>query len=117
MTITLKGMSGIEYDVHEWDIAGWQRVYTHIDVRAEVEKMALWLEANPKRRKRDTKRFLINWLSKADEKAPTHPVTASRAYAQRVQAEHHKRMSGERARPDSPAVIEARRKLESMGFR
>ncbi len=62
--------------------------YPHIDVEGEIRKAANWLEANPRNRKKDVWRFLINWLNRARPGAvPVTPET-SRHYA--VLAERNK---------------------------
>jgi len=90
VTIKLPEIGG-EHEVYQWDIDGWQRVYQHINVEAELEKMRVWLEENPKKRKKNTRVFIINWLSRAEEKAPKEGRAAS-AYRDRVQRAHHEEM-------------------------
>jgi len=90
MTIRLPEVGG-EHEVYQWDIEGWQRVYQHINVETELEKMRVWLEENPKKRKKNTRVFIINWLSRAEEKAPKEGRAAS-AYRDRVQRAHHEEM-------------------------
>jgi len=90
VTIKLPEIGG-EHEVYQWDIDGWQRVYQHINVEAELEKMRVWLEENPKKRKKNTRTFVINWLSRAEEKAPKEGRAAS-AYRDRVQRAHHEEM-------------------------
>jgi hypothetical protein len=35
-----------------------------VDIEGEMRKMAVWLEANPARRKKNMDRFIVNWLAK-----------------------------------------------------
>ena len=35
-----------------------------VDIEGEMRKMAVWLEANPARKKKNMDRFIVNWLSK-----------------------------------------------------
>lgn len=53
------------FAVHEGRVAEWEQAYAPLDVRMELVKMKLWLEANPKRRKRQYHRFVVNWLNRA----------------------------------------------------
>ena len=48
----------------------WSDAYPAVDVRGELAKMRLWLEANPTRRKteRGMPRFVVNWLSRAEQR-------------------------------------------------
>jgi len=39
--------------------------YPGVNVNGEFKKMQMWLEANPARRKKNTKRFISNWLAKS----------------------------------------------------
>lgn len=43
----------------------WVRAYPEISVETELKRAAAWLTANPKRRKKDYAKFLINWFSRA----------------------------------------------------
>ena len=54
----------------------WKENFPAVDVKAELKKMSAWLDANRKNRKKDVKRFIVNWLSKTQDRAP------------RVQEEH-----------------------------
>jgi hypothetical protein len=38
--------------------------YPGVNVNGEFKKMQVWLEANPARRKKNVKRFIVNWLAK-----------------------------------------------------
>lgn len=48
----------------------WKEAYPAIDVEAEIKKAAAWLMANPKNKKSQYARFLNNWFSRAQDKAP-----------------------------------------------
>lgn len=48
----------------------WIETYPAINVAGEIKKAAAWLDANPKNRKSDYKRFLNNWLCRAQDRAP-----------------------------------------------
>lgn len=48
----------------------WKECYPAVDVERELKKAAAWALANPKNTKKNWQRFLVNWLSKAQEKAP-----------------------------------------------
>ena len=50
-------------------IARWEQVYGSIQVVREIYKMQEWLEANPARAKKNVKRFIVNWLAKAQGQA------------------------------------------------
>jgi DNA-binding transcriptional MocR family regulator len=65
--------SGISPD----DLSRWQSAYPALDVEGEIGKAAEWLIANPHRRRKDIRRFLVNWLSRgqkwAAERGPKEP--------------------------------------------
>jgi hypothetical protein len=97
--IDLPQKDGTTYTIDKMMIDTWQRssAYAHLNVQAEVEKMAQWLSANPKNRKVNTHSFVINWLSKAAENAPR---TAHTAFRDRVQAAHREEMRKPAASPE-----------------
>lgn len=45
-------------------IEKWRYAYPGVDIEGELRKMEVWLEANPLRRKKNMKRFIVNWLAK-----------------------------------------------------
>ena len=47
----------------------WCEAFPAINVDAEIRKAAVWLTANPKNRKSNYSRFLVNWLTKTQDKA------------------------------------------------
>ena len=67
--IELPTKSGAHYAVTAEQIAKLQRDYPRIDVELELRKMRNWLEANPRNRKNDVHRFVINWLNRARPQA------------------------------------------------
>lgn len=62
-----------DFDVLETDVEKWRELYPAIDVMQELRNMAGWLDANPKNRKTRSgvKRFINNWLCKAQNTART----------------------------------------------
>ena len=48
----------------------WREMYPALDVEAELKKASTWLDGNRKNRKTNLKRFLVNWLNKAQDRAP-----------------------------------------------
>lgn len=48
----------------------WVSTYPAVSVFGEISKAAAWLNANPKNKKSDYKRFLNNWLARAQDRAP-----------------------------------------------
>lgn len=48
----------------------WVKAYPAVDVPGELAKAAVWLTSNPKNQKSNYARFLSNWLSKAQDRAP-----------------------------------------------
>lgn len=51
-------------------IADWYAAFPAVDVETEVKKAAVWLKANPRNKKSNYARFITNWLTKAQDKAP-----------------------------------------------
>lgn len=48
----------------------WGDAYPAVNIKSELARAAAWLLANPKNAKQNHERFITNWLSKAQEKAP-----------------------------------------------
>lgn len=63
--------TGKEYPVYQGMLDEWQALYPALDVLQELRKMRGWIDANPSRRKTKTgiKRFCVNWLSRAQDRA------------------------------------------------
>lgn len=56
--------------IGEQDLGRWQEAYPAISVPDQVERAAAWLHANPANRKSNYERFLVNWFSRAQDRAP-----------------------------------------------
>ena len=58
---------GTDYEVPAELRAELSKTYRNLNLDKELAKMALWLQANPRKRKsaRGILRFLVNWLNKA----------------------------------------------------
>lgn len=52
------------------DLSYWVGQFPAVNIEQELAKMEAWLYANPKNRKSKYVRFITNWLSKAQDKAP-----------------------------------------------
>lgn len=67
-TLTLADKS--EHPVFDDDIAGWQEAFPGVDIVAELKKMKVWLDANPRRRKtkRGINAFIVSWLSRQQDR-------------------------------------------------
>lgn len=51
------------------DFERWQDAYPAIAVPLEVDRAAAWLKANPANKKSNYERFLVNWFTKAQDRA------------------------------------------------
>jgi hypothetical protein len=58
--------NGIEVE----DAVAWESAYPAIHVETELFRAAEWVKANPANRKSNWRRFLTNWFSRAQERAP-----------------------------------------------
>lgn len=61
---------GSFYEVQPEKIEEWRKVFPAVDVERQLERMVVWCNANPKRRKtrRGVERFIVNWLSDDQDK-------------------------------------------------
>lgn len=48
----------------------WQTAYPALSIDQEISKAAAWLMANPKNKKSNYERFLVNWFAKSQDRAP-----------------------------------------------
>jgi len=66
---------GTDYQVPDNDIAMWVDLYPAVNVTQELNAMAGWLHANPKKRKtkRGITRFINSWLQRAQDKGGKSP--------------------------------------------
>ena len=74
---TAPNLSGIKlvlndktlYDVPLAKIESWREAYPAVDIEQELQKMRVWLDGNPTKRKtrRGIERFIVNWLSRSQD--------------------------------------------------
>ena len=57
------------HPVTEADVEMYEKLYPALDVRQELREMYGWLDANPKRRKKNTRSFITNWLGRSTDRA------------------------------------------------
>lgn len=56
-------------------IALWGKSFPGVEVKAEIAKAAAWAIANPKNKKSNWERFLVNWLTRSQDHARPGNVT------------------------------------------
>ncbi len=66
------------HKVTEKDLTTYEQTYPAVDVKQELRQMGMWLEANPSRKKSNTKAFIINWLKKSQDRAASPNTNSSR---------------------------------------
>lgn len=68
--LTIEAIRGETWALTPELLAAWEDTYPGIDVLAEGRRARAWLDANPTRRKtrRGMKRFLVNWLNRAQDR-------------------------------------------------
>lgn len=65
-----------DYSLGQWngisedDASAWGSAYPALDIDSELFRAAEWAKANPANRKNNWRRFLTNWFSRAQERAP-----------------------------------------------
>ena len=65
-------------------LALWEESFPGIDVREEIRMATVWLDGNRRQRKRDVRRFLANWLMRAQEKSrPGRKASAPDVFLER----------------------------------
>ncbi len=48
------------------------KVFRMEEIRTQMNKAVLWLNADPKRKKKNYRTFLVGWLSRAQQKSEVH---------------------------------------------
>lgn len=84
-----KGASnGVAFDAvtGSWsipDLLGeqWRDAYPALNIDVELSKASAWLLSNPKNQKSNYAKFLTNWLSRAQDRAPPAGKAVSDAFA------------------------------------
>lgn len=66
ISLVADGWSGIPDDL----LRQWDKAYPAVNIDGELAKAAAWITANPRNRKSNYARFLTNWLTKAQDRAP-----------------------------------------------
>jgi len=64
-----------DYDAGRFDqvppelVEKWQQAFPAVDVLSELRRMEAWASANPVNRKSNWQRFIVNWLTRAQDRA------------------------------------------------
>jgi hypothetical protein len=66
--VTYDFTTGLFSGVTDEMVATWQAACPAVSVEREIVKAAQWLLANPKKRKQNYRRFLLNWIMRAQER-------------------------------------------------
>ena len=70
-SLRLPLVDGTEYRIEEARLDAWEKTFPAVDVMHHLQRMHEWLEANPRHKKtrNGIQRFIVNWLSKEQDKA------------------------------------------------
>ncbi len=93
--IELPKRDGTMYAIDGIALSKLRGAYPTIDVEAELRKMRAWLDANPRNRKKDMHRFVVNWLNRAK------PLTSGSVTSQTSQ--HYAIVAERMRKPAEPA--------------
>lgn len=80
------------FNITEEDKKGWKEAYSACNIDVELKKMREWLLANPEKKKKNYRRFIINWLSKTQD----HGGTKSGASGMEGWAEERRKKNGKK---------------------
>lgn len=69
------------FDISAERLKAWKLAYPAVDVEREVRHAHEWILANPKNHKSNYHRYLVNWLSKAQDRAPRVQVESVKVRA------------------------------------
>jgi len=59
------------HNITKKQIQLWKDAYPAVDISTEIRRAAAWMAANPAKKKKQWKRFLMGWLSRAQERGGT----------------------------------------------
>jgi len=63
-----------DWEVQQWDgisddqVSTWSEVYPALNIERELGKAKEWLLANPTKRKKNYRRFLVGWFTRSQER-------------------------------------------------
>ena len=69
-----KGNISFNFEINKWenikeeDTTRWKETYPACDINLGLKQMREWLIANPKKKKKNYRRFIINWFIRWQEK-------------------------------------------------
>jgi len=65
-----------EYNFAQDVLQAWMQAYPKVDIQAEIKKAMAWEASNPRKAKKDKRRFMNNWLANA-KPSPAKPKDTS----------------------------------------
>ena len=74
VSASVSASASIFFEVGVWggirddEISAWSEAYPTCNVLGELKKMAEWLKANPDKKKIRYRRFIVNWLSRTQDR-------------------------------------------------
>ena len=78
--MTISGYHCTYFDIGGLQLATWACEYQPLNIHGELDKMKNWLDANPRRRKKNYRRVIIGWLNKAHAQVVVAQVKQREAY-------------------------------------
>lgn len=75
--VNLPAIGGDFYPIPQIQIDHWKELFPAVDILQSLRKMISWLESNPSNKKtvKGMPRFISNWLSKDQDRAPRQLIT------------------------------------------
>jgi hypothetical protein len=93
------------------DMEGWAKAYPACDINAELAKMSEWIKANPNKGvKSNYRRFIVNWLSRAQDSGGSKNVPESPRVGE------SKRQSSQKEKDSYAKAAELRVKFREEGY-
>lgn len=85
-----------------------QEAYPDLDLARELKRMRAWLDANPRHRYRNYKRFIVNWLNKEVRHTKrTGRLEVKRKYANIAERDLKGNPGADRAQGHGPVAVPA----------
>ena len=82
IVISLPLNDNTDYDINQSTVNEYTKLYLAVDIEQELRKMKGWLKANASKRKtrRGVPRFIVNWLSREQDRGASQKADKSDSY-------------------------------------
>lgn len=73
-------------NISQEKIKKWKETFPALEILTELKKIEIWILANPKNKKKNWERFIVNWLTRNQDKAPRVEKTSTNGSGSSIDA-------------------------------